>query len=81
AVIRFAEKFNDDKLVLEFVKVLEKRLVIDWVNGNSFADRLNRVYGILEAIEEKDSLEEIKEAPVFLYDLERTTAYFENALN
>lgn len=81
AVIRFAEKFNDDKLVLEFVKVLEKRLVIDWVNGNSFADRLNRVYGILEAIEGKDSLEEIKEAPVFLYDLERTTAYFENALN
>ena len=81
AVIRFSEKFNDDKLVLEFVKVLEKRLVIDWVNGNSFADRLNRVYGILEAIEEKDSLEEIKEAPVFLYDLERTTAYFENALN
>nr|WP_242944768.1 DUF262 domain-containing protein [Clostridium perfringens] len=81
AVIRFAEKFNDDKLVLEFVKVLEKRLVIDWVNGNSFADRLNRVYGILESIEEKDSLEEIKEAPVFLYDLERTTAYFENALN
>ncbi|MDK0583073.1 DUF262 domain-containing HNH endonuclease family protein [Clostridium perfringens] len=81
AVIRFAEKFNDDKLVLEFVKVLEKRLVIDWVNGNSFADRLNRVYGILEAIEEKDSLEEIKESPVFLYDLERTTAYFENALN
>ena len=81
SVIRFAEKFNDDKLVLEFVKVLEKRLVIDWVNGNSFADRLNRVYGILEAIEEKDSLEEIKEAPVFLYDLERTTAYFENALN
>ncbi|MGU8500889.1 DUF262 domain-containing protein [Clostridium perfringens] len=81
SVIRFVEKFNDDKLVLEFVKVLEKRLVIDWVNGNSFADRLNRVYGILEAIEEKDSLEEIKEAPVFLYDLERTTAYFENALN
>ena len=81
AVIKFAEKFNDDKLVLDFVKVLEKRLVIDWVNGNSFADRLNRVYGILEAIEEKDSLEEIKEAPVFLYDLERTTAYFENALN
>ncbi len=81
SVIRFAEKFNDDKLVLEFVKVLEKRLVIDWVNGNSFADRLNRVYGILEAIEEKDSLEEIKESPVFLCDLERTTAYFENALN
>lgn len=81
AVIRFAEKFNDDKLILEFVKVLEKRLVIDWVNGNSFADRLNRVYGILEVIEEKDSLEEIKESPVFLYDLERTTAYFENALN
>lgn len=81
AVIRFAEKFNNDKDVLEFVKVLEKRLVIDWVNGNSFADRLNRVYGILEVIEEKDSLEEIKEAPVFLYDLERTTAYFENALN
>ncbi|MDZ4993961.1 DUF262 domain-containing protein [Clostridium perfringens] len=81
AVIKFAEKFNDDKLVLDFVKVLEKRLVIDWVNGNSFADRLNRVYEILEIIEEKDSLEEIKEAPVFLYDLERTTAYFENALN
>ena len=81
AVIRFAEKFNNDKDVLEFVKVLEKRLVIDWVNGNSFADRLNRVYGILEVIEEKDSLEEIKEAPVFLYDLERTTSYFENALN
>ncbi|MDZ5253105.1 DUF262 domain-containing HNH endonuclease family protein [Clostridium sp. LIBA-8841] len=81
AIIRFAEKFNNDKLVLDFVKVLEKRLVIDWVNGNSFADRLNRVYKILEVIEEKDSLEEIKEESVFLYDLGRTTAYFENALN
>lgn len=28
SVIRFAEKFNDDKLVLEFVKVLEKDLLL-----------------------------------------------------
>lgn len=81
AVIKFVEKFNDDKLVLDFVKVLEKRLVIDWVNGNSFADRLNRVYDIIKVIEEKTSLEEIIEAPVFLYDLGRTSAYFNNALN
>lgn len=81
AVIRFAEKFNNDKLVLEFVKILEKRLVIDWVNGNSFADRLNRVYDILNVIEKENNIEDIKNASVFVYDLERTSSYFENALN
>ena len=82
AVIRFVEKYkNDDKAVVEFVKLLEKRVVIDWVNGNSFADRLNRVYDIIKAIDETSSLEELRNSEVFISDLERTSAYFKNALN
>ena len=82
AVIRFVEKYkNDDKSVVEFVKLLEKRVVIDWVNGNSFADRLNRVYDIIKAIDETSSLEELRNSEVFTSDLERTSAYFKNALN
>ena len=81
ALIKFIEKFKNDEDILEFLKVLEKRIVIDWVNGNSFADRLARVYKILEVIDSSSSLEEIKKSIVFISDLERTTAYFRNSLD
>lgn len=81
ALIKFIEKFKNDEETLEFLKVLEKRIVIDWVNGNSFADRLARVYKILEVIDSSSSLEEIKKSDVFINDLERTTAYFRNSLD
>lgn len=81
ALIKFIEKFKNDEDILEFLKVLEKRIVIDWVNGNSFADRLARVYKILEVIDSSSSLEEIKKSNVFISDLERTTAYFRNSLD
>ena len=81
ALIKFIEKFKNDEDILEFLKVLEKRIVIDWVNGNSFADRLARVYKILEVIDSSSSLEEIKKTNVFISDLERTTAYFRNSLD
>lgn len=81
ALIKFIEKFKNDEDILEFLKVLEKRIVIDWVNGNSFADRLARVYKILDVIDSSSSLEEIKKSNVFISDLERTTAYFRNSLD
>ena len=81
ALIKFIEKFKNDEDILEFLKVLEKRIVIEWVNGNSFADRLARVYKILEVIDSSSSLEEIKKSNVFISDLERTTAYFRNSLD
>lgn len=81
ALIKFIEKFKNDEDILEFLKVLEKRIVIDWINGNSFADRLARVYKILEVIDSSSSLEEIKKSNVFISDLERTTAYFRNSLD
>lgn len=81
ALIKFIEKFKNDEDILEFLKVLEKRIIIDWVNGNSFADRLARVYKILEVIDSSSSLEEIKKSNVFISDLERTTAYFRNSLD
>lgn len=82
AIIRFAEKFSgDDEALVEFVKVLEKRVVIDWVNGNSFADRLGRVYQIITAIDQTEVPSDVKSHEVFVGDIERTTAYFKNALN
>ena len=81
ALIKFVEKFKNDEEILEFLKVLEKRIVIDWVNGNSFADRLSRVYKILEVIDASSSLEEIKKSDIFINDIERTTAYFRNSLD
>ncbi|MGL4453621.1 MAG: DUF262 domain-containing protein [Sarcina sp.] len=82
AIIRFVEKFNPSAdEVLEFVKVLEKRIVIDWVNGNSFADRLTRIYDIINVIDEANSLETIKQSDAFVADLEKTSIFFKNALN
>lgn len=81
AIISFVEKFNNDNLTFEFLKVLEKRITIDWINGNSFADRLSRVYNILEAIDSASIGEEVLKSDVFVGDLERTTVYFENSLN
>ncbi|MPQ43587.1 DUF262 domain-containing protein [Clostridium tarantellae] len=81
AIIRFVEKFQNAKMTLEFVKLLEKRLVIDWINGNSFADRLSRVYKIIETIDNSESFETLKNSEVFNADIERTTAYFKNSLN
>ncbi|WP_297518029.1 DUF262 domain-containing HNH endonuclease family protein [uncultured Clostridium sp.] len=82
AIIRFVEKFNpsaDD--ILAFVKLLEKRIVIDWVNGNSFADRLTRVYDIINVIDSAASLDAIRQSDAFIADLEKTTGFFRNALN
>ncbi|MGL4760012.1 MAG: DUF262 domain-containing protein [Sarcina sp.] len=82
AIIRFIEKFKPSAdEVLEFVKLLEKRIVIDWVNGNSFADRLARVYDIINVIDAANSLDTIRQSDAFIADLERTTGFFRNALN
>lgn len=81
ALLKFVEKFNNDEETVEFLKILEKRVVIDWVNGNSFADRLDRVYKIIEAIDQSASLDELKNHQVFVGDLDRTVNYFRNGLN
>lgn len=81
ALIKFVEKFNDDEATVEFLKLLEKRIVIDWVNGNSFADRLDRVYKIIEAIDDSASLSDLRNHQVFVGDLDRTVNYFKNGLN
>lgn len=81
ALIMFIEKFNNGEQTLEFLKLLEKRIVIDWVNGNSFADRLGRVYKILDVVSKSNSFEDIKKSEVFVGDIDRTSAYFKNSLN
>lgn len=81
ALIKFIEKFKNDENTVKFLKLLEKRIIIDWVNGNSFADRLARVYKILEVIDSSSSFEEIKNSDIFVSDLERTSAYFKNSLD
>ena len=80
-VIKFIEKFGkNDEAIFEFVSILEKRIVIDWVNGNSFADRLGRVYDILNIIDNASTLKEIKESNAFIADIDKTTSFFKNAL-
>ena len=82
AIIKFVEKFNPcAEEIFEFVKLLEKRIVIDWVNGNSFADRLTRIYDIISVVEQANSLDDIKESEAFVGDIERTATFFKNALN
>ncbi|MGL5766589.1 MAG: DUF262 domain-containing protein [Sarcina sp.] len=80
-IIKFVEKFGqNDEAVFEFVKLLEKRVVIDWVNGNSFADRLSRVYDIIKTIDTANTVEDIKSSEAFIGDLDKTTIFFKNAL-
>ena len=64
AVIAFAGKFADSEL-FEFLKVLERRIFVDWIIGKSNEERFRFVYSILDEIEKAKNASEILNNPMF----------------
>jgi uncharacterized protein with ParB-like and HNH nuclease domain len=64
ALIAFAEKFADSEL-FEFLKVLERRIFVDWIIGKSNEERFRFVYSIIDEIEKTKNASEILNKPIF----------------
>jgi len=64
AIIAFAEKFADSEL-FEFLKILERRIFVDWIIGKSNEERFRFVYSILNEIEKAKTASEILNSPIF----------------
>jgi hypothetical protein len=64
ALIAFAEKFADSEL-FEFLKVLERRIFVDWIIGKSNEERFRFVYSIIDEIENTKNASEILNKPIF----------------
>lgn len=81
ALIQFDKKFDDESALLSFVKLLEKRLTVDWLTGSSNTGRYSRVYSILREIEDAETPEEVLNLSVLNERLEDDGEAFEKALD
>jgi len=81
AVIKFSEKFVDDSYLFEFLKVFERKIVVDWVTGLSFTERLTRIYKVIRLIEEKTNPRDVLNDPMFSDEIKMNKNRFESALN
>lgn len=59
AIIKFKERFNDDSSLFKFLKIFEKKVVVDWISGLSFTERLTRIYKVITLIEDSANSEDI----------------------
>ncbi|WP_136603222.1 DUF262 domain-containing protein [Salinigranum halophilum] len=80
SLIEFDKQFEDEELLYEFTKRIERRLTVDWLTGSSHSDRYTRVYRILRKMERSEHAEDVVNS-----DLLKSSAddrgSFENALN
>jgi uncharacterized protein with ParB-like and HNH nuclease domain len=81
ALIKFDDKFGGDDNLLSFVKLLERRLTVDWLTGASATDRYTRVYGLLREIKEAEKPEEILELEVLNEKVREKEGAFVEALD
>ncbi|WP_276247562.1 DUF262 domain-containing protein [Haladaptatus sp. YSMS36] len=81
ALILFDDKFDDESALLSFVKLLERRLTVDWLTGSSNTGRYSRVYTLLRKIESIDTPEGVLDLPMLNEGTEQEAEAFENSLN
>jgi len=80
AIIAFAEKFADSEL-FEFLKVLERRVFVDWIIGKSNEERFRFVYSILDEIEKAKNASEILNSPIFNSQIREVHTQFVSRLD
>jgi len=81
AVIKFKEKYADNLHLYQFLINLEKKIVIDWVAGYSFTERLTRIYRVIRLIEESNDPIAVLNDSIFNKDIHDNKNYFVNTLN
>ncbi len=79
ALIRFADKFPDDNHLLDFLVLLERKLVVEWIKGLSFTERLTQIYRIIKVIDDANTSKEVLQHSIFNLDTYKTE--FTNALD
>lgn len=80
-IIKFNERFNDDSKLFEFLKIFERKIVVDWISGLSFTERLTRVYKIIGLIEDSDNPETIFKNSMFNEEIKNSRDSFNSALD
>jgi uncharacterized protein with ParB-like and HNH nuclease domain len=58
-LLLFYYKFKDDKYLLQFILQLEKKVIIEWVSGFSYTERITSLNKILKLIEISDSPQKV----------------------
>lgn len=81
ALIRFQDKYNNDHRLYEFVKKLEKKLVVDWVMGLSLPERLNRIFKIIKLIDVSKTPHEVIDNDLLNDEVKANRSQFERALD
>lgn len=79
-IIKFKERFNDDSQLFKFLEIFERKIVVDWIAGLSFTERLTRVYKIIKIIEESANPKDIFKNTIF-EEIKNSRDSFGNALN
>jgi len=80
-IIKFKERFNDDSQLFEFLKIFERKIVVDWIAGLSFTERLTRVYKVIKLIEDSSNPEDIFKNSMFNDEITNSRDSFSNALD
>ena len=80
-IIRFKEKFPDDSKLYEFLRVFERKIVVDWIIGSSFTERLTQIYKVIRLIEESSSPDDVLKHPVLGEEIRRNEDRFKRALD
>jgi len=80
AIIKFKERFNDESQLFKFLKIYERKIVVDWIAGLSFTERLTRIYKVIKLIEDSANPEDIFKNPMFNEEIKNSRDSFNNAL-
>lgn len=81
AVISFVYKYRNDQALCYFIKALERKIAVDWINGLSFSERTTRIYKIISLIEQSDNYNEVLRSPMLNGDVRQSKSFLYNSLN
>ena len=72
-VIAFYYKFRKDEHLLDFILRLEKKIIIEWVTGFSFTERITSLNKIIKLVEGENELQRVVHELLFYKGEERFT--------
>jgi hypothetical protein len=80
AVLKYKEKFVDDRYMPDFVDKLERKIAVDWIAGLTLTQRLGQMYKVIRLIEDSSKAEDVLANPIFLSEIVGKKNDFEEAL-
>ncbi len=81
ALIIYCIKYNDEKFILEFLIKIERKIIVDWVYGLSFTQRLTQIYRIIVLIEKNSNPIDVINDPLFNKEIIENKKSFDNKID